>query len=206
MVSELNIADISQAQQNLPTPYGTFVQHTFIESSTGQRHLVLAMGSWCENEPIPVRIHSECLTGEVFGSLRCDCGDQLQLTLNLFQSRGVGLLIYLRQEGRGIGLVNKIKAYELQDQGLDTVEANLALGFPVDDRRYDCVVGILKTLRVGSIELLTNNPDKIVSMENLGINVVARIPIEPEVKPESLSYMRTKMERMGHLLSSTVEE
>ena len=164
----------------------------------------MTLGAWCENDPVPVRIHSECLTGDVFGSARCDCGDQLKLTLEMFQSWGVGLLIYLRQEGRGIGLVNKIRAYELQDQGLDTVDANLALGFSADDRSYDFVPDILSSLDIGSVQLLTNNPDKILSLKNLGVNVMGRIPIEPELKPESADYMRAKMERMGHILSPMV--
>ncbi|MEE3013867.1 MAG: GTP cyclohydrolase II [Chloroflexota bacterium] len=193
-----------QLPQELHISYGTFLQRTFVEQTTGKQHIALALGAWCENDPVPVRIHSECLTGDVFGSARCDCGDQLKLTLEMFQSWGVGLLIYLRQEGRGIGLVNKIRAYELQDQGLDTVDANLALGFSADDRSYDFVPDILSSLDIGSVQLLTNNPDKILSLKNLGVNVMGRIPIEPELKPESADYMRAKMERMGHILSPMV--
>ena len=193
-----------QLPQELHISYGTFLQHTFVEQTTGKQHIALTLGAWCENDPVPVRIHSECLTGDVFGSARCDCGDQLKLTLEMFQSWGVGLLIYLRQEGRGIGLVNKIRAYELQDQGLDTVDANLALGFSADDRSYDFVPDILSSLDIGSVQLLTNNPDKILSLKNLGVNVMGRIPIEPELKPESADYMRAKMERMGHILSPMV--
>ena len=196
--------DEQQLPQELHISYGTFLQRTFVEQTTGKQHIALALGAWCENDPVPVRIHSECLTGDVFGSARCDCGDQLKLTLEMFQSWGVGLLIYLRQEGRGIGLVNKIRAYELQDQGLDTVDANLALGFSADDRSYDFVPDILSSLDIGSVQLLTNNPDKILSLKNLGVNVMGRIPIEPELKPESADYMRAKMERMGHILSPMV--
>ena len=194
----------SQPPQTVPTRFGTFVQHTFTENDTGKQHMALALGSWCKSKPVPVRIHSECLTGDVFGSAKCDCGDQLNLALELFQTWGVGLLIYLRQEGRGIGLANKIRAYQLQDQGFDTVDANLALGFSADGRSYDCVFEILNHLDVGSVQLLTNNPDKILAIENLGINVNGRIPIEPKIKPESANYMRTKMERMGHILSPKV--
>lgn len=196
--------DKQQLPKELHISYGTFLQRTFVEQTTGKQHIALALGAWCENDPVPVRIHSECLTGDVFGSARCDCGDQLKLTLEMFQSWGVGLLIYLRQEGRGIGLVNKIRAYELQDQGLDTVDANLALGFSADDRSYDFVPDILSSLDIGSVQLLTNNPDKILSLKNLGVNVMGRIPIEPELKPESADYMRAKMERMGHILSPMV--
>ena len=196
--------DEQQLPQELHISYGTFLQRTFVEQTTGKQHIALALGAWCENDPVPVRIHSECLTGDVFGSARCDCGDQLKLTLEMFQSWGVGLLIYLRQEGRGIGLVNKIRAYELQDQGLDTVDANLALGFSADDRSYDFVPDILSSLDIGSVQLLTNNPDKILSLKNLGVNVMGRIPIEPELKPESADYMRAKTERMGHILSPMV--
>ena len=196
--------DKQQLPRELHISYGTFLQHTFVEKATGKQHIALTLGAWCENDPVPVRIHSECLTGDVFGSARCDCGDQLKLTLEMFQCWGVGLLIYLRQEGRGIGLVNKIRAYELQDQGLDTVDANLALGFSADDRSYDFVPDILSSLDIGSVQLLTNNPDKILSLKNLGVNVMGRIPIEPELKPESADYMRAKMERMGHILSPMV--
>ena len=173
-------------QENLPqrlkTPYGTFIQYTFTEPATGKKPLALVLGNWSKHEPVPVRIHSECLTGDVFGSARCDCGDQLDLALQAFQSWGVGILVYLRQEGRGIGLLNKIKAYQLQDQGLDTVDANLALGFSADERKYDLVAEILKRLEVSTISLLTNNPDKMISMKNLGIDVVDRIPIESNIK------------------------
>ena len=195
----------SQPPQTVPTRFGTFVQHTFTENDTGKQHLALTLGSWCKSKPVPVRIHSECLTGDVFGSARCDCGDQLDLALELFQNRGVGLLIYLRQEGRGIGLANKIRAYQLQDQGFDTVDANLALGFSADDRTYDCASEILNHFEVGPVQLLTNNPDKIVALENLGIDVSGRIPIEPKIKYESANYMRTKKERMGHILSPMAE-
>ena len=196
----------SQPPQTVPTRFGTFVQHTFTENDTGKQHIALTLGAWCKNKPVPVRIHSECLTGDVFGSAKCDCGDQLNLALELFQTWGVGLLIYLRQEGRGIGLANKIRAYQLQDQGLDTVDANLALGFSADGRSYDCASEILNHLGVGSVKLLTNNPDKITALENLGIDVTGRIPIEPAIKSESAGYMRTKMDRMGHILSPMTEE
>lgn len=193
--------EISEPPQQLSTPYGTFVQHSFTENYNGKRHLALTLGTWRDNEAVPVRIHSECLTGDVFKSARCDCGDQLKLTMELFQSWGVGVLIYLRQEGRGIGLLNKIKAYELQDQGLDTVEANLALGFAADGRQYDFVPDILKYLRIRSVELLTNNPSKILAMKNSGVDVINRVSVETDLKPESIVYMQTKMDRMGHMLS-----
>ena len=201
MDPEQNVIHKSQPPQTVPTQFGTFVQHTFTENETGKQHLALTLGSWRKNKPVPVRIHSECLTGDVFGSARCDCGDQLNLALELFQTWGVGLLIYLRQEGRGIGLANKIRAYQLQDQGFDTVDANLELGFSADERSYHCASEILNHLEVGSVQLLTNNPDKITALENLGIVVSRRIPIEPTIKSESADYMLTKLERMGHILS-----
>ena len=197
-------------QENLPqrlkTPYGTFIQYTFTEPETGKKHLALALGNWSKDEPVPVRIHSECLTGDVFGSARCDCGDQLDLALELFQSWGVGILIYLRQEGRGIGLLNKIKAYQLQDRGLDTVDANLALGFSADERTYDRAADILTQLEISTIRLLTNNPDKINSLRDLQIDVVERIAIEPDIKPEARNYMRSKTERMGHITSHETDD
>ena len=205
LIGERSLIEISELPQKLSTPYGTFVQHTFTEKDNGKEHLALTMGTWCICEAVPVRIHSECLTGDVFGSARCDCGDQLELTMELFQSWGVGVLIYLRQEGRGIGLANKIKAYELQDRGLDTVEANLALGFSADDRRYDFVPDILKHLEVGSVELLTNNPAKVLAMQNSKVNVTGRVSVETDTKPESISYMRTKVDKMGHMLSKHIE-
>jgi len=193
--------DQENPPERLRTPYGTFIQYTFPEPQTGKKHVALTLGKWAKDRPVPVRIHSECLTGDVFGSARCDCGDQLDLALQAFQSWGVGILVYLRQEGRGIGLLNKIKAYQLQDQGLDTVDANLALGFSADERKYDLAAEILKRLEVSTISLLTNNPDKMISMRNLGIDVVDRIPIESNIKPEARNYMRTKTERMGHISS-----
>ena len=193
-------------QQTLNTRYGTFIQYTFTEPATGKKHLALVLGNWSKHEPVPVRIHSECLTGDVFGSARCDCGDQLDLALELFQSWGVGILVYLRQEGRGIGLLNKIKAYQLQDQGLDTVDANLALGFSADERTYDLAADILKQLEISTVRLLTNNPDKIISLRDSQIDVVERIPIEPDIEPEARDYMRSKTERMGHITTHKTDD
>lgn len=183
----------------LSTEFGRFEVYTYIEKSTGQEHLAFVKGT-VDDENTLVRIHSECLTGDVFKSNRCDCGPQLHTALRQIEKEGKGVLVYLRQEGRGIGLVNKMKAYKLQDQGYDTVEANQALGFPDDARDYHIGAQILHDLGVKEISLLTNNPRKMQSLEDNGIQVTKRLPIELPTKIENKKYMQTKKAKLGHLL------
>lgn len=184
----------------LPTHYGEFELHLYDNRQDGKEHLALVMGAVANGQPILVRVHSECLTGEVLGSLRCDCGEQLELSLQRIAAEGCGVLIYLRQEGRGIGLHDKLRAYNLQDKGLDTVDANLALGHQADDRDYDLAAWILNDLGIEHIALLTNNPNKIEELQRLGIDVVERLPLLGEMNPENARYLNTKAERMQHLL------
>jgi len=184
----------------LPTSYGYFTAVAYESMLDGQGHIALVKGQWEEDEPVLVRVHSECLTGDVFGSQRCDCGDQLALAMNMIEKEGKGILLYMRQEGRGIGLVNKIRAYKLQDNGRDTVQANLDLGFPEDLRDYGIGAQILVDLGVKKMRLMTNNPKKIKGLEGYGLEVVERVPIEMDVNPENTRYMHTKKEKMGHIL------
>ncbi len=185
------------AQSELPTPYGTF---RLVGFSTD--NLALVMGSLSGPEPVLARLHSECLTGEVFGSLRCDCGAQLQLALQEIAARERGVLVYLRQEGRGIGLLNKIRAYNLQDGGKDTVEANHALGFSEDPRDYAEAAAILRLLGVERLELMTNNPRKVAALQGRGLQVVRRVPLEVGHHATNRSYLKTKRDKLGHLLGS----
>jgi 3,4-dihydroxy 2-butanone 4-phosphate synthase/GTP cyclohydrolase II len=165
------------------------------------QHIAFVKGQIHKDEPTLVRVHSECLTGDVFGSKRCDCGEQLEAALAQIDRHGSGVLVYMRQEGRGIGLLNKIKAYELQDQGLDTVEANHKLGFKMDLRDYGIGAQILRALGVKKMKLLTNNPKKIVGLDGYGLEVVERMPIEISSNEDNRKYLQTKREKMGHLLS-----
>lgn len=186
----------------LPTRYGDFTAVAYESLLDGKGHLALVKGEWEQDEPVLVRVHSECLTGDVFGSCRCDCGDQLATAMNMIEKEGKGILLYMRQEGRGIGLVNKIRAYKLQDNGRDTVQANLDLGFPEDLRDYGIGAQILVDLGVKKMRLMTNNPKKIKGLEGYGLEVVERVPIEMELKPENTRYLHTKRDKMGHLLAN----
>jgi 3,4-dihydroxy 2-butanone 4-phosphate synthase/GTP cyclohydrolase II len=188
------------ASVRMPTVYGEFTAVSFREILTGKLHLALVRGEVDGAEDVLVRVHSECLTGDVFHSLRCDCGEQLEIALRRLGSEERGVLLYLSQEGRGIGLLGKLRAYELQEQGLDTVEANLQLGYPEDAREYGIGSQILADLGLTAIRILTNNPKKITGIEGFGLRVVAQEPIESRPNPENLGYLRTKRDRMGHSL------
>ena len=188
------------ARAKLPTRYGSFDIVAFKNNRDDKDHVALIHGDIVGARDVPTRVHSECLTGDVFGSLKCDCGEQLERALQDIQHCGAGILIYMRQEGRGIGLANKVKAYGLQDQGFDTVEANLHLGFDDDMRHYDVAAEMLKLLSVGSIELITNNPRKIQGLVDNGIEVVSRTPIQILPNPHNVGYLRTKKRKSGHLL------
>lgn len=191
------------AEAGLPTRHGDFRMLVY-RADGGQEHVALIAGAIAGAGPVLVRLHSECLTGDVFGSCRCDCGEQLDDSLRFLQEQGRGMLLYLRQEGRGIGLTNKIRAYAIQDQGHDTVEANHLLGLPEDLRDYAAAAAILRDLGVRQVRLLTNNPAKIAGLERHGIAVVERLPLQVSPNPANLRYLRTKREKMGHLLAPPV--
>lgn len=184
----------------LPTEYGVFTLHGFQDQRTQQEHIALSMGKVDDHQPVLSRIHSECLTGDALFSQKCDCGAQLQAALQAIAHEQRGVLVYLRQEGRGIGLINKIRAYALQDQGLDTVEANLALGLPVDARDFSIAKYIYQHLGVASVKLLTNNPDKVHTLQNNGIVVVERVPLQVGVNPENQAYLNAKAEKLRHMI------
>lgn len=189
------------AEAKLPTKYGEFKLLGFKDKITNAEHAVLTFGKITSTDSILCRVHSECLTGDAFGSLKCDCGDQFDAAMKKIAENGSGVLVYLRQEGRGIGLLNKIKAYGLQDKGMDTVDANLALGLPADARDYNCGIQILKELGIKKIRLMTNNPNKIEQINSTGeIEITERVPLAVETRPQDIEYLMTKKKRMGHLL------
>jgi GTP cyclohydrolase II len=187
----------------LPTQWGTFDMHGFRETESGKEHVCLVMGDPGHEQPVLIRVHSECLTGDALFSQRCDCGAQLEHAMAAVAAKGSGMILYLRQEGRGIGLLNKIRAYHLQDEGADTVDANEALGFAPDQRDYSIVGPMLRHFGVTEVELLTNNPRKVEALESLGISVVKRHSIETGLTPHNQNYLKTKLNRLGHLLSQS---
>jgi 3,4-dihydroxy 2-butanone 4-phosphate synthase/GTP cyclohydrolase II len=188
------------AEAKLPTVYGEFTAIAYKSDIDSEEHVALVVGDVATDEPVLVRVHSQCLTGEVFGSLRCDCGDQITLAMENIVEEGRGVLLYMRQEGRGIGIHNKIKAYALQDQGLDTVEANLSLGFPSDLREYGIGAQILADLGMHNIRLMTNNPKKVIGLESYGLKVVETVPIVTPSNPHNYRYLETKQQKLGHKL------
>jgi len=202
-VSVHNLYEIGEipADARLPTEHGDFRIRVFHEDETGLDHVALVLGDMSGPDPVLVRVHSECLTGDAFGSLRCDCGAQLDSALRQIQGMGWGCLIYLRQEGRGIGLHAKIQAYNLQDMGADTIEANLILGHPVDARDYKIASEMLEAVGIDRVCLLTNNPDKIKQLTEHRINVVERMPLVVGVGNDNMEYLATKVEKMGHKIS-----
>lgn len=185
---------------HLPTAYGDFRLIPFLQKSNGKEHIALIKGEWGKDEPILVRVHSSCMTGDIFGSMRCECGEQLHKAMQTIDKEGKGVIIYMNQEGRGIGLMAKIKAYELQEHGYDTVDANIHLGFDADERDYGVGASILRELGVSKMRLMTNNPVKRIGLEAYGLEVVENVPIEIEPNKYNEFYMRTKKERMGHTL------
>ena len=194
-----------EASVKLPTSYGNFNMRAFKQITNNQLHLALIKGKWEKDEPILVRVHSSCMTGDIFGSCRCDCGPQLQASLSKIDKNGKGVLVYMNQEGRGIGLVNKLKAYELQEKGKDTVEANLELGFNADDRDYGVGAQILRSIGISKIKLLSNNPKKRVGLMGYGIEIVENIPLEIDSNKHNEFYLKTKRDKMGHSLNKLDE-
>jgi 3,4-dihydroxy 2-butanone 4-phosphate synthase/GTP cyclohydrolase II len=189
----------------MPTQWGDFNLIAYKQKTTGQDHLALIKGSWEPDEPVLVRVHSSCLTGDIFGSCRCDCGPQLHAAMNMVEKEGKGIVLYINQEGRGIGLTNKLKAYKLQEQGADTLEANLMLGLPADARDYGVGAQILRHLNVTRLRLMTNNPKKRVGLMAYGLEIVETVPLEVKSNPHNLRYLQTKKDKMGHTLNGLAE-
>jgi GTP cyclohydrolase II len=198
MMSKLTVT--RKVRTRIPTDYGDFQLCYYSNTQDKKEHLALFMGELSNTEPVLARIHSECFTGDVLGSRRCDCGEQLDKSLSVISQAGSGVLVYLRQEGRGIGLLEKLRAYNLQDGGLDTVDANLELGHEADARDYSLAALILSDLGVKSVQLITNNPGKIEALENSGIEVTERVSLDIAANPDNVSYLRTKAQRMNHIL------
>ncbi len=190
----------------LPTKYGDFEVIPFIQLSNDLEHLAIIKGSWEPDEPVLARVHSSCLTGDILGSYRCDCGDQLHQALRMIEKDGKGVVVYLNQEGRGIGLFNKMKAYKLQEQGRDTVEANIDLGFQADERDYGVGASILRELGLGPIRLMTNNPVKRIALEGYGIRIIENVPLEIQPNPYNMRYLQTKHDKMGHTLELVIKK
>ncbi len=182
----------------MPTKFGTFELIAFKQLNTGEEHMALKKGDWKEGDEILVRVHSSCMTGDILGSLRCDCGDQLHTAMKMVEAEGRGLILYMNQEGRGIGLLNKLKAYKLQEEGRDTVEANLELGFAMDERDYGVGAQILRELNVSKIRLISNNPKKRAGLLGYGLEIVDTVPIEIKSNAHNEKYLQTKRDKMGH--------
>jgi 3,4-dihydroxy 2-butanone 4-phosphate synthase/GTP cyclohydrolase II len=189
-----------EAEANLPTEFGHFRIVGFRSATSDEEFVALVKGEIKSDRATLVRIHSQCLTGDVFHSLKCDCGPQLKRAMEIVQANGAGIIVYQQQEGRGIGIINKIRAYALQDEGADTIEANLRLGFEIDHRRYDQCAEVIKLLGVRRVRLMSNNPDKLRSLEDAGLEVVERVPLEIRPKAQAFKYLIAKKEKMGHLL------
>ncbi len=189
-----------QVEVNMPTAYGDFKLRAYEQTNTGEVHLALIKGTWEKDEPVLVRVHSSCVTGDIFGSCRCDCGSQLQHAMMMVNETGKGVVLYMKQEGRGIGLLNKLKAYKLQEEGLDTVEANLQLGFDMDNRDYGIGAQILHDLNISKIRLITNNPKKRVGLVGYGLEIVENVPTEMAPNPHNEKYLMTKRDKLGHTI------
>jgi 3,4-dihydroxy 2-butanone 4-phosphate synthase/GTP cyclohydrolase II len=193
-------------QTRIPTRHGEFILHYYSNNIDDKEHVALVKGDVAGKDNVPVRIHSECFTGDVLGSRRCDCGEQLDMALQLIDEAGFGVLIYLRQEGRGIGLLKKLQAYNLQDQGMDTVDANIHLGHLADEREYSIAALMLQSLEIKSIRLMTNNPKKIDELKKLGIHVAGRIPVEAQAHNDNVGYLKTKAKKMAHMLFESKQD